>query len=166
MRSYRPKKELHFDSEEEERAAAVKKVMDLLLYRDRSEAELRGRLSDRGFSAPAVDAAIAYVVSYGYLNDQHFAETYAAARAGQKSRTAIARELREKGVADSVIQNVIEELPADESVLALELIRKKQGIRTELEEKDVRRLFGFLARKGFSSSDIWKAIRSFREERS
>ncbi len=162
MRGYRKKRELHFDTPEKEREYAVKKAMDILLYRDRSKAELTGRLREAGLGETAVEAAVAYVASYGYLNDRRFAETYASVRADRMGRAAIERELQQKGVAEDIIHEVLEEAGGDDAETAYELLQKKAGEPHHLEDPELRKLFAFLARRGFSSPDIWRAIRRYQ----
>ena len=163
MRRYSKKKEICFDTPEEERAAAVKKAMDLLLYRDRSRAELAGRLQEAGFCEEAVEAALGYVTSYGYLNDRRFAETFAAVRADRQSRAAIERELRQKGVAEEIIREVIEAEDRNDEDTAYELLCRKAGEPHPLEDRELRKLLAFLGRRGFGTGDAWRALQKYRD---
>ena len=54
----------------DERYQAKKKAMDLLLHNDRTEAELRERLLRKEFDADSVEDAVAYVKSFGYIDDE------------------------------------------------------------------------------------------------
>ena len=162
MSSYRRKKEVCYASAEEERHAALKKAMDLLLYRDRSTAELTGRLREAGFREEVVETAINSVSSYGYLNDRRFAETFAATRAGRMSRVAISLELKKKGVDDIIIREVLEGITTDEGDLVYEMLKKRAGALHPLDDRELRRITGYLARKGFSSGDIWRAVRRYQ----
>ena len=49
---------------------ATKRAMHLLEKMDRSEKQLRGKLAENGYPQEAVDAAISYVASYHYLDDE------------------------------------------------------------------------------------------------
>ena len=51
-----------------------------------------------------------------------------------------------------------------ENVNADELVRKKAGDPHRLDDRELRRTYGYLARKGFSSSVIWGAIQRYQEE--
>lgn len=53
----------------EERNRARKKAMRLLEHMDRTEKGLTDKLRQAEFSQEAVEDAIAYVKSYGYIND-------------------------------------------------------------------------------------------------
>jgi len=152
-----------FSLPEESRKAAAR-ALKLLLYKARTEKELREKLCQEDFPDTQVDDAITYCRSFGYLNDEKFAESYIASMKSRKSRNMILRELEDRGVAYEEIIRAFEEIPFDEEQQLYHLVRKKAGEPHPLDEKELRRLYGFLARKGFASSDIWKAIHSFQAE--
>lgn len=142
----------------EEQKKAARKAMRLLEHMDRTEKGLRDKLRQGGFSPGAVDAAIAYVQSYGYLDDSRYARTYIAYRMGTKSRQKLIQELIGKGVEKETAVAAWEEeallaMP-DERALLAKQIEKKYAPGTQLDEKAMRRLYGYLVRRGFSFSDI------------
>ena len=51
--------------------------------------------------------------------------------------------------------------PLTEEETLERMIRKKAGVPHHLEEKEMRRLYGFLARKGFSGGAVSKAVRRY-----
>ncbi len=80
---------------------------------------------------------------------------------GGKSRSAIARELRQKGIADSIIEDSLVDLTREtEAELALALATRRSA-RLEGLDRQVRyrRLTGFLARRGFSQAVISSTLR-------
>ena len=147
-----------------ERQKAASKAMQLLLYRQRTEKELREKLYEKGFSEKASEAAIAYVKSFGYLDDRRFAEVYLHSQKEKKSRAVIRRELQNKGVSSEWIDLAFEEEPAEEADIIWTLLCKRAGKPHKLEENELRRQVQYLARKGFSSSDIWKQVRKYQDE--
>ena len=151
------------DREESREKEAIRKAMRLLVSRDRSEQELRERLAREGYDPEAAEAAIDYVKSYGYVNDRRYAENYVMSAGSKKSRAALRSFLQEKGIAGEEIESALEELPGDETELIGQLLVKKAGQPHKMEEKELRRALGYLARKGFSSGDIWKVIREYQE---
>ena len=82
----------------EERNRARKKAMRLLEHMDRTEKGLTDKLRQAEFSPEAVEDAIAYVKSYGYINDARYARTYISFRMESRSRQKILSELQLKGV--------------------------------------------------------------------
>ena len=78
----------------EERNRARKKAMRLLEHMDRTEKGLTDKLRQAEFSPEAVEDAIAYVKSYGYINDARYARTYISFRMETRSRQKILSELQ------------------------------------------------------------------------
>ena len=147
---------MQFLSEEHKRAA--KKAMKLLEHMDRTEKGLSDRLRQAGFSAEAVEDAMNYVRSYGYLNDDRYAENYISFRMGTKSRQKILSELQMKGVDRQTALEAWEEMEElmepDERAVLRKTIEKKYASDTELDEGQMRRLYGYLARRAFRYEDI------------
>ena len=81
-------------NKEEARTEALR----LLEHMDRTEKGLTDKLRQAEFSQEAVEDAIAYVKSYGYINDARYARTYISFRMESKSRQKILSELQMKGV--------------------------------------------------------------------
>ena len=97
------------------------------------------------------------------IDDREFARAFVSSRLalGGKSRTAIARELRHKGVAESIIEDSLASMTGEvEAELALDLASKR-ALRLEGLDRQVRyrRLTGFLARRGFSQAVISATMR-------
>ena len=130
----------------EEQKNARRKAMLLLEHMDRTEKGLSDRLRQAGFSAEATEDAMNYVRSYGYLNDHRYAMNYISFRMGTKSRQKILQELSGKGIDRETALAAWEE--------AAEIEEKKCQPDTVLDEKGMRRLQGFLQRRGFSYGDI------------
>ena len=142
----------------EEQKNARRKAMLLLEHMDRTEKGLSDRLRQAGFSAEAAEDAMDYVRSYGYLNDQRYAVNYISFRMGTKSRQKILQELARKGIDREVALAAWEEAAEieepDELAVLRTAVNKKCQSDTVLDEKGMRRLQGFLLRRGFSYGDI------------
>ena len=82
-------------------------------------------------------------------------------RTNPKGAFLLRRELREKGVEAAIIEKVLSERGGvDEEGLVRELARKKMAsMRGLSEEKAKKRLFGFLARRGFRFDMIEGVVR-------
>lgn len=142
----------------EEQKSARRKAMLLLEHMDRTEKGLSDRLRQAGFSAEEVEDAMNYVRSYGYLNDLRYAENYISFRINSKSRQKILQELAGKGIdretALSAWESAAEVETPDELAVLRSTVLKKCQEETVLDEKAMRRLQGFLLRRGFSYGDI------------
>ena len=141
---------------------ARKKALRLLERMDRSVSELSGKLSACGFSEAAMEDAIRYVSSYGYLDDLRFAKSFIRRERGKSGKRKMVYTLREKGVDPDLIEQALEESEEEETyderetLKALILKRHPQG--GKLEAPDLRRLMGYLSRRGFSFEDIYGAL--------
>lgn len=142
----------------EEQKKARRKAMLLLEHMDRTEKGLSDRLRQAGFSKEATADAISYVKSYGYIDDARYAENYISYRMDSKSRQKLLQELTAKGVdretAAEAWERAAELHQPDERAVLRKSVEKKYAEGTELDEKEMRRLYGYLARRGFSFDDI------------
>ncbi|MDO4518870.1 MAG: regulatory protein RecX [Eubacteriales bacterium] len=142
----------------EEQKNARRKAMHLLEVMSRTEKGLSDRLRQAGFSEEAVIDAVEYVKSYGYIDDQRYAYSYLSGSADYKSKRKMFQELQRKGVSGEIISNVWEEFQEINDISEREVLKKtilkKCEPESELSEKEMRRLYGFLARRGFAFEDI------------
>lgn len=133
------------------------RALHLLTARDRTEAELRQKLCGDGHPAEVVDCAVEYVKGYHYLDDKRYACAYAASCQGKKSKNRIVWELSQKGISGEDMKAAFAECEQDETGIITEII-KKRWHSGENEEKQKRRLYAYLARRGYGISDIKKAF--------
>ncbi|EJX07052.1 hypothetical protein EVA_04841 [gut metagenome] len=147
---------------EEEQLKVRQKAMRLLEHMNRTEKGLEEKLKNAGFSPEAIKNGMDYVRSFGYLNDQRYAETYISSRIGCKSRQKLLLELLQKGIDRETFERAWEEIASiqkpDERQILKELIQKKYAPGTRLTEKEMRRLYGYLSRRGFRPGDIFSSL--------
>ena len=140
-------------------AAARKKILRYLTDMDRSEGELREKLSRAGFSEEDTEDAIAYAKSYGYIDDGRFAVSYIRCKKDRKSRMEITAALREKEVSEDLIREAFLSFePYDEVPLILRLVEKRLQGRTSASYDEIQKCRGYLYRKGFRIDDISVAL--------
>lgn len=145
---------------------ARKRGMNLLKSMDRTEADVRRRLSDGGYPPEAVDDAISYLQSYHYIDDKRYATDYIMYKIRSMSRKMIRAKLIEKGISSQTIEEAFLEyenecpdtLEDDERKLIISLIKKRcpSGV-ANLEYADKQKLYAYLYGKGFSVSSIERA---------
>ena len=151
---------------ERARARTLQRAVKLLAAKPRSVEELRGRLLDKGWAdEAAVEAAIAKLKEYGYLDDEQFALGFAQARVRQKpvGRTRLARDLQtkkiDKELAAQTLEKVFEETP--ESALIDEAIEKRVRLRGRPSTRqETKSLFDHLLRRGFSYELVISKVRA------
>ena len=143
---------------------AKQKALSILKYMDRTEQELRQKLSDADYSEDAIDVAITYVNGYGYLNDTRLASSYTRARMNRKSKLVIKMELLQKGVSSDIIQEVFSDIysedpEADPEAEAIrKAIAKKSRFPHPLEQEEKQKLIASLCRKGYDIGKIKKIM--------
>ena len=74
------------------------RAMHLLNDMARTESQLRDKLKLGGYPSEITEAAIAYVKSFGYINDDAYIRNFIDSRKDKKSRREIYALLRQKGV--------------------------------------------------------------------
>ncbi|MBJ6725605.1 regulatory protein RecX [Geomesophilobacter sediminis] len=137
----------------------------LLALRDHSEAELRRKLKTKGYPADGIDGAVARLKELSYLDDLRFARIFAegALRGGRYVGERLRRELKMRGVAESVIREALgeleEEFPAQETLAAL-IARRFSGFDPQAAtDKEKRRVVSYLMRRGFALGAISKELK-------
>ena len=142
------------------------RALNMLAARGRASAELRRLLIRKGEPADQVDVAIDRRVSVGFLDDAAFARQFARSKgvSGSLSRRRLQQELGRRGVNREVGTEAIETVFAEEGVdeeAAIERVaQKKLRSLTNLDAPTRRRrLFSFLARRGYDSGDISRVLR-------
>jgi len=140
---------------------AKKRAMHLLERMDRSERELRRKLAESEYPGDLIDEAVAYVKSYHYVDDERYADCYVRLRGTAKSAGRLRMELQQKGidreVADRVLESYADE--RDETEMIRELLQKRHYDPQTADQTQQRRMYGYLQRRGFRSSDICRELR-------
>ncbi len=130
--------------------------------RPRNKWDVAQQLEREEFDARAVETAVAELIGSGHLRDRKFAENWVRRRqkSNPRGKTVLKRELVDKGVDTETAEKVLAEVEtADELKLALQLARKREKHYQRLPLPTAkRRLYGFLARRGFGSETIRQVL--------
>jgi len=147
------------------------RALNMLAFRARSSGELARTLVRKGEEKAHVDRAIERLKEQGFLDDAAFAQSFARAKVvgASQSRRRVQQELSRKGVArdvsDAAIDVVFEEEGVDAFAIVAEAARKKLRSLAKLEPAvRKRRLYGFLARRGYDGEHIRSAMKIAGEE--
>ena len=139
---------------------ATLRAMHILERTDKTEAQLRKKLEESEYPKEAVESAIAYVTSYGYLDDRRYAKHYIEWKKQGKGKARLKMELAQKGISREIIEEVLESTDFGETrEMIRQIILKKRKTNIPMNEKEKQKLYGFLMRKGFPSSDILAVMR-------
>ena len=137
------------------------RAMKLLTGRDYTEAVLRSKLIDDKYSDEAVEAAIEYVRSYGYIDDLRYAQNYVRCNNTTRSPRDMAMRLRNKGVSQDIIETALKTEGADESEeteLIKRLIRKKCPDPKQLDHMGRQKLYAYMYGKGFDTGRVSRVL--------
>lgn len=144
---------------------ALQRALNYLSYRPRSEQEVRQNLKKHGYDEPVIDEILTRLRQGKLVDDESFAELWVENRSEFRPRGSrmLQAELRQKGIPDRVISSTLEGL--DETSLALKAARKKARRYQQLEWQDFqKKLYGFLARRGFHYGVISEVVPQVYEE--
>ena len=154
----------------------------MLDQRSRSRHELRERLlnprrvkeGEDGPDPDLVDEVLDSLTRSGLIDDEAFAREWVRQRFERrgKSSSVLRRELQNKGVSAADRESALQQIDeSDERELARELARKKArsvkavpADRAELD-KELRRIVGVLARRGFPQSMALQIAREALDSR-
>ncbi len=146
------------DSPDEARRYSLR----LLSYRARSEKELTDRLEKKGFSDKSIAAAVRSLKESGFIDDTALAQ--------QLRRQAIEVKLlgygpakaymRRRGLPGEIVESVLYRDEDEEMRNAQKLVEKKLNTMGNYLTADERKkLWNFLARRGYSFETIRKALK-------
>jgi len=136
-----------------------------LSYRPRSESEIRERLHQRGFDGDSVEAVITKLRTQGLVDDMAFAQFWKDNRESfsPRSQWLTKLELRRKGVASDIIDQVVDEIDDDDSAYRAAL-SKARSLTLSDYRSFRRRLGEYLKRRGFSYGVINHTLEKLWQE--
>ncbi len=142
---------------------AKKRAMNLLQKREYTSAGLREKLRDGEHPEDCIEEAVAYVESYGYVDDLRYAKDFIVYNLERKSRTRIEQGLLRKGVSKDTINAVFEKLAEegtkqDEMAMIKSLLEKKKYDPQTATGQEKQRMYAFLYRRGFRAEVISRAL--------
>lgn len=150
---------------QDEVGKAVDSAARFLSYRPRSTQEIRRNLAEKSIPEPVIAQAVERLEQMGVLDDAAFAQFWVRARTSSKpmGKNALRYELRQKGIADDIIDAVLESVDnADEAYKAAAArARKMRGVSRQAFRA---KLAGLLQRRGFDYGAINDALTRLMDE--
>ena len=143
----------------EEVRRAKLRALHLLTAMDRTEANLREKL-EVSYSAETVEKAVAYVKSFGYLDDERYVKNYIESKSRSKSRKQIEQELLyKKGVSKEAVERGFEQAEQEDVTIVIEKYMRKKRIEPEnCDYEQKQKFFAYMMRKGFQINDLKKVF--------
>jgi regulatory protein len=149
---------------EEEKHRAYLDALNFIAVRHRSVQEVNRKLKEKGYEPDLIRTTIGKLEEQGYLNDSQFAQQWAAERFDlqKKGRKWVEMELLQKGIDKREIASAISQLNEEaEWNNALEVGGKKWKQLTGEMQARKRKLYGFLARRGFPGPVVARVVKHF-----
>lgn len=141
-------------------------ALRLLEFKARTVAELRRKLIQKGGSAGEVDSVIERLLDQKLLDDADYARQFARSKltSAGASRYRVAQELSRKGIRREAAHEAMDELTEQDGIdplaSALTVARKRWSALASFDAVTrKRRLYAFLARRGFNPDEIRKLMR-------
>lgn len=145
--------------------SAYNYALNLLSARPYATSALRRKLIQKEYSAADADEAIRRLVDNGLLDDAKYAEQYARSKmlSTGSSKRRLTQDLYRKGIrgetATNAIAAVIEQEDIDPAAVIERVAAKKLAQLGNLEPVVLRRrLFAFLARRGYDVEEIKRVV--------
>lgn len=135
------------------------RALHLLTAMDRTEANLREKLA-ASYCEEAVETAVEYVKSFGYLDDERYVKIYIESKSRTKSRKQIEQELIfNKGVSKEAVQRGFENAQmADITEVIQKYMQKKRIDPENCDYEQKQKFFAYMMRKGFQIDDLKKVF--------
>lgn len=135
----------------DERQRAYTKALNFLGFRSRSRTEVEKYLQEKEIDPAVIAEVVQRLLDEKYLDDETFARQWVENRAHFRPRSARALryELRQKGVDNGVVDEVISEVD-DEAAAWAALEPKIDRWRTLGQPEFYQKASSFLARRGFN----------------
>ena len=142
-------------------------ALQQLARRELSEAQIRQRLTRRGFTSDDVDSAITRLRQDGSLDDARVAAAIARSQLSLKKRGArrVRREIEAAGISSALADRAVAEVYADvdSDALMVAAIDRKLGTRRLDDDREMARLYRYLVGQGFDSERAMAALRKRRK---
>ncbi len=122
--------------------------------------EIEDRLRRKGIDKDTAEQVVADFAKIGALDDRLYAEAYVnqAIRLSAKGAYRIRQELYAKGVARSIIDDVLADTSEDTEAALSEYIESHRLCENISSRRDLEKLKARLARRGFSPSEIRECL--------
>lgn len=127
-------------------------------YQERCVSELKQKMHDLLVDESQKQSYINWLSENNYLNDSRFVELFVRSKFNQKhwGRNKIMYELKKRGIPESMLNNVWNDIPEiDYTEKLKKLILKKKGeVKTGTDQQKYQKCYAFALSKGYESSLI------------
>lgn len=144
---------------ESELDKALEKAFSLVERKKYTKIELFKKLKEKGYLPEVSEVVIKKLEEYGYVDDTNYAESYIRANS-LKSKKEIEYNLKQKGVSEHTIKEIIDSSGIDEHETIKTLANKFMKYKENTKENRTK-LMSYLYRKGFGFSAVEQVVREY-----
>ena len=136
----------------------------MLARRELSEAQVRQRLSRKGYDPDSIEDAISRLKANRSIDDTRVAGMIARMETGVRGRgkPRVRRQIEAAGIAPAIAARAVEETFQDidaDALLAAALDKRLRGRDRLADDKEFRRLYRYLVAQGFEPDRIVAILR-------
>lgn len=149
---------------EKSRKRTMNRAVRLLAAKPRSIEELRERLMEKNWTnEEIVETVLKKLEEYNYLDDEKFANDFAASKLRQKPvgrrrlKQTLSGKKLDKETIDEAIENVYEKMP-EEEILERAIVKRLRIKGKPETPQDKKKFYDYLMRQGFSYDIIRKKM--------
>lgn len=134
-------------------------AVSLLSRREHSAAELRQKLSQAEHSQSQVEDTLNWLQQHDLQSDERFAQAFVRSRSQRGSGALrIKQEMKQRGVADTLIESTLNAAEIDWFALAVAVRCKRFGEQVPEDFKDRAKQLRFLQYRGFTHEQITESF--------
>ena len=139
---------------------AKSRCLHLLNAKSYTQQQLTEKLQTNGYPDEVTTQAIDYAKSFGYINDKAYAQHYILNQNGKRSIREMKEKLLQKGITREVLEECLETLESeqDDTHAIKTILKKKKYAEGNMNMEEKRKIYAYLARKGFRYDDINKVL--------
>ena len=146
---------------EDEKGKALAKAVKYIGSNLKTEKQLRDYLKKKEYNFATIDYVMDKLKEYDYLNDENFAKAYILTYSKKYGKLKLKSQLKMKGIEDSVIENLLEDVQSD----SIDLVAKKYMKNKELTYENLQKLMRFLYSRGYEFYDINSCVNRLKGDK-
>lgn len=117
-----------------------------------SEKGIRDYLKKKAFSGSVIADVVAKLKDYGFVDDASFAKNYFESLSASKGKRAIANKLKEKGIANEIIDSLLENVEEEDEIAKATALAEKFVKNRDFSLKTKQKCLAHLIYKGYDYS--------------
>lgn len=140
---------------------AKERALHLIEAMDRTEYQIRQKLSEGYYPAKVIERVIAFLIKYNYIDDKQYAKKYMEYSMSSKSMRRISEDLLKKGIKKDILDNLLISNEEDEKEQIIKILEKKKYNEVSGNLKEKNKIIAYLLRRGYGYDLILASINQF-----